>query len=474
MKIAFLNLRDGVSKNEFPNLGLLYLAAVIRKEGHSVRLFDATALGRSLDKIEVELISFKPDVCAVTLYTEGILVQYDFIRKLKNLVPHHAIVGGPHASALPERTMKECSDIDFLVYGEGDVTFPELVSAIENKKDISIVDGICFRKDGIIIKTKQRELIRDLDKLPFPAHDLIFDNGYAYVHRGMELGRKVVAVMSSRGCPWECNFCYKQIFGSRLRRRSPKNVVDEIEMLMTAYRVDDIQFVDDLFAVNRGWLAEFCDELRARQLKVHWKCLGRVDTLTKEDMAMMKEHGCYGIEFGGESGNNEILKDINKKITVSQVKKAFKDARSVGLITSAFFIFGHRLDTHETITQTMNLARDIKADFCGFAVLLPFPGTKVFLSLPEDIKYNWEVFQGYYSYSSPISMCAMEAKVLQRYGRQANIEYYGRIRYLVSNIILSKLPLKIKWYQLMLFCIYALKNLGLKITNKQIFRGRYK
>ena len=251
-------------------------------------------------------------------------------------------------------------------------------------------------------------------------------------------------------------------------------MVDEIKLLIDKYGFNDITFVDDLFTANRKWLKEFCAKLKEENIRIPWKCLARVDTLVKEDMELMKKSGCYGIEFGVESGNENILKDINKKITISQIKKAFKSAREIGLMTSAFFIFGHKMDTNETVFQTMNLAKDIKPDYCGFAVLLPFPGTEVHKLLDDKAKYNWKFLDSYYQYKHPISLCSIKAEELQRFGKQASAEYYGRIEYLTNNILFSQNPLKIKAYQMLFFGYYFLQNVLLKIKNEAVFRSMNK
>jgi len=470
LKIAFVNLGDGISKNEYPQLGLLYLSSIARQKGHIVDFLDCTAKRQTTQSILREVLEFKPDICGFSLYTQGLRLQYQFIKHVKRYIPGCLIfVGGPHASALPERTIEECKEIDYLIFGEGEVTFAELTEAIQEKEKAEHINGICYRLGEKVIQNKHRKLIADLDSIPFAAYDLIYAKGYQYHNRKMEIGGKIAPMISSRGCPWNCAFCYKGTFGRTYRRRSPENVVGEIRMLVEKYGVNDITFVDDLFAVNRRWLRQFCVRLKESNIFIPWKCLGRVDTLNSEDMTMMRDHGCYGIEFGVESGNQEVLDDINKKITVPQVKRAFKTAKDSGLMTAAYFIFGNRLDTKKSIFQTMELAKEIKPDFAGFAVLLPFPGTKVYQMLDESIKHKWELYGSYYGYRHSISICSVDAKDLQEFGKQASPEYYGGIHYLVDNILLSKHSLKIKMYQVLFFGYFFLQNLLLKIKNKRIF-----
>jgi len=334
------------------------------------------------------------------------------------------------------------------------------------------VAGIYYRMEDKIIGTSFSQLIKDIDTLPMPAIEVVFKKGYRYRNRRMEIGNRVAPIITSRGCPWNCSFCYKGTFGTSYRRRSPQNVIKEIIHLKEHYKINDIQFIDDLFAVNKNWLRSFCDELKNNRLKISWKCLGRVDTLDDGVMAMMKSHGCYGIEFGVESGDDEVLKDINKKITLQEVRTAFKQARENGLMTSAYFIYGNRLDTYATILKTMNFAKEIKADFCGFAILLPFPGTNVYEMLDENQKKNWSLFGGYYSYKSQISICSLEPQELRYYGKISPTEYYGRISYLFNNIIFSRHHILIKKNQLLFFIFHFVKKIyyifkGISMVNRE-------
>lgn len=209
---------------------------------------------------------------------------------------------------------------------------------------------------------------------------------------------------------------------------------------MDEFGIDEFHFVDDLFTLKQDWLYDFLSELEKNCIKVPWRCLVRVDRIKKEDMIQMKRHGCYQVEIGVESGNDQILKDIGKRITTLQVEKVFKWTKKAGLTTLAFFMFGHRLDTYKTIRQTLSFAKKISPDVCGFAVLLAFPGTKVYDSfLPEEIKYDWSKFSGYYERDKlPLSVSSLSAQELQQFGQQADSEVYGRIGFLLRNVLFRK------------------------------------
>lgn len=441
MKVLFIQPGLENMENCFPPIGLLYLASVARRHRYDVDVYDASARGLSMSNALEYVTDNKPDVYAVSLYTLGLIETLKFVKHVKSSIPHCiCIVGGPHATALPEYTMKECESIDYLVFGEGEQTLIELLNSIQNQSDPLEIRGICFRKNNKIIKNEPRSLISNLDEIPFPAHDLIEKHGYEYYRRLLTLGKKVGSIITSRGCPFKCTFCFKATFGKSYRQRSPQNVVREMKWQMDEFGIDEIHFLDDIFTLKRDWLYEFLSELEKNHIEVPWRCLVRVDSLKEEDFIKMKQHGCYQVEIGIESGNDQVLKDIRKHITTLQAEKAFRWTRKAGLTTLAFFMFGHRLDTYKTIKQTLSFAKKISPDVCGFAVLLPFPGTTVYDSfLPEEIRYDWSRFPGYYDrHNLPISICSLSAKELQQFGQQADAEVYGRIGFLLRNVLFRR------------------------------------
>jgi anaerobic magnesium-protoporphyrin IX monomethyl ester cyclase len=440
MRVLFVQPGSKEITNQYPPVGVLYLASAASNRGYEVDVYDAAAEGRSLDGAYEFAVDFQPDVLCLSLYTIGLVQQYTFLKRVRNTFPGSTvIVGGPHATALPSYTMRECGEIDFLVFGEGERTIVELLGHLERKEEIDHIKGICFRKNGEIVQNKARELIENLDEMPFPAYALLKNNGFTYARRSFNATDKVGAIISSRGCPFNCVFCFKATFGSKLRRRSAKNVVAEMAWQMKEFGVEEFQFLDDLFAVNSKWLNEFFDELDKQNIRVPWKCLARVTSVSKDDLLKMRGHGCYGVEFGVESGNDEVLKDANKGITAEQARKAFQAAKGVGLVTFGFFIFGLRKDTHETIRQTLHLAKKISPDACGFATLLPFPGSKVNSYLPSELKYEWQKFNSYYDKKAlPFSICSVSPKDLREYSSQADSEVNGSLSYFFKNVLFRK------------------------------------
>lgn len=441
MRIILINSR-GDYPNEFPPIGLLYLASIVRQYGHTVKFYDVGAQGKS----EAELLhlakKFEPNVCGISLYTTQLLSSYRIISHIKRLLPScKIVVGGPHAAALPEHTMQECPFIDFLVYGEGEITFTELLNSLQEGKNYHTIKGLFYRVDGNVRKNVPQSYIKDLDTLPFPAWDLIKD--FRYCYDKVTIGNKVGVLVSSRGCPYKCAFCNKAVFGTTYRRRSPKNVVAEIEYQISTLGINEIYFVDDLFVFDRKWLEEFYLEKKKRRIKIPWKCLGRVDQLELKDYEKMQRNGCFLVQFGVESGNDEVLRDIKKGITISQVKKAFENARATGLSTAGYFIFGHRKDTYDTAWETFKLATELNPDFAHFFILVPFPGTTVYQYVPETLKRDWDRIRYYHKKTLPISICKIKPKDLVHLYNHARMAFYTHPNFLVTNILLSKSPLKL-------------------------------
>jgi anaerobic magnesium-protoporphyrin IX monomethyl ester cyclase len=438
MKVLFVQSGLHEIINEYPPVGVCYLASIVRDLGYTVDLYDAGAAHSSLDGAFACAVDFKPDIVCLSMYTVGLLEQYAFLKRIKKNFPDCTVItGGPHATALPEYTVNECQDIDFLVFGEGEKTIVELLSALERgEQNLNDIQGLCWRSNGKAVRNVPRELLVNLDDIPFPAYDLLRKNGFSYGRRSLNLTDNVGVILSSRGCPASCDFCFKATFGSKLRRRSSQNVVAEMKWQMEEFGVEEFQFVDDLFAINPKWLDGFFAELRQENVNVPWKCLSRVNSVKEDDFKKMYEHGCYGVEFGVESGNDEVLRDIVKGTNINQVRKTFKIVRKIGLLSFGFFILGLRKDTHETIKQTVQFAKEISPDLCGFATLLPYPGSAVHIYLPEDLKYKWDNFRSYYDKNAlPLSLCSVSSEELKEYAQQANAEVNGSLSFLFKNVI---------------------------------------
>lgn len=267
-----------------------------------------------------------------------------------------------------------------VVRREGEVTFIELLSKLQIGSSLADVLGVTFRsKDGTIIRNEDRPFMEDLDSLPFPAHDLL------PLESLKRMGKILFPLITSRGCVYWCDFCSTvRMFGRGYRFRSPKNVVDEMQLVHDKYGVDQVTFYDDAFSVNRDRVLKICEELHARNLDMTWDCGTRVDMVDREMLKTMHEAGCIAVWMGVESGSEAILGKMNKKIKLDQTRAAFKTANDVGLMTIGNVVLGFPGETEQTAKETIRFVKELNLADVGFYVATPYPGTPMY----EQVKNN--------------------------------------------------------------------------------------
>lgn len=376
-----------------PPLGLAYLASSLEKNGLDVKILDANAELLTIEETANIIASSNAKYIGITAVTVTIPIVYNLSKAIKEKCSKKIIVGGPHVTFLPERTLKECNSIDIVVRGEGELTLVELIKS----RNLEKIAGITYRgTDGKILSNTDRLLIENIDEIPFPAMHLLPIDKYRpniYFNKGYK-GRKYARIITSRGCPNRCVYCSSTHFWKKLRLRSPENVVSEIELLVKNYDIRHLDFLDDTMTLSRERVKRICTLMKERGLDINWTCYARVNNITEDMVSMMKESGCFGIAFGIESGNQEILNRIQKNITIEQIRKAIQITKNSGIKTMCDFMIGLPGDTTETINQTINFAIELNPDLAFFSITTPFPGTELFDEamskgwITED--YSWD------------------------------------------------------------------------------------
>ncbi len=359
----------------FIPLGLLYLAAVLEEQGYDVDIIDCQSLHLSPEGVKAELEKRKCEIVGVTSTTLTYKSALKIIEIAKRVNPKaFTILGGPHATFWDVKALSECMQLDCVVRGEGEKTMLDLVKSLKGDKKISEILGITYRKDKEIIRNPDRPFIENLDELPFPAYHLM------PIEKLMKSGELIFPIITSRGCPFWCDFCTAvRMFGRKYRTRSVKKVVDDIEKLVKDYAAEEIAFCDDIFTLDQERTEALCEELMRRKIGVRWTCGTRVDMVSKELLKKMKESGCIGVWFGVEAGSQQMLNIMHKGITVERTIKVFEWAHELGLRTLAQVILGYPGETVETMWQTIKLVEKISPDEVGwYNVATPFPGTPLY------------------------------------------------------------------------------------------------
>lgn len=423
---------ESMTKPHFP-LGLGYVAAYLRQQGHAVRLL----IKLTPEELQQQLSTFQPHLVGVSCMTPTYPQAVAICRNVKEQSNAATVLGGPHVTALKDDILALQPEVDYVVYGEGERTIAELCQVLEQgHSELANVNGLVYRRpDGTISVNPPRDLIKEVDSLPFPARDLV-DMRPLGTHRYIDVGRVSATMISSRGCPFKCAFCSSHVtMGKLYRFRSADNVLAEIDELVGRYRVNHIAFEDDTFTLNRERLETICQELIQRRYDLTWYCLSRVESMDLELARLMRRAGCRMVSFGIESGNPEILQKIHKKISLPAARQAVEACYQAGLRSQCTFILGFPFDTQQTMADTLHFAQELSPTIAIFFALVPYPGTEMYRYLPESLRPQradqWQDFanminnQGYLSLVPGVS-----AAELTRMTEQWHLRFYLRPRQL--------------------------------------------
>jgi anaerobic magnesium-protoporphyrin IX monomethyl ester cyclase len=367
----------------FPPLGLGYIAGYLKQNNISVDLVDCTFLSQeeALEKVWRS----KPKIIGIY----SMFSMKDKAIQMAKLLKGNCellVAGGPLPTLNPEDFLQ---DFDVVIIGEGEETMLELVREVEKGGDLSRVRGIAYREKDTMKLTPPRDFIQNLDSIPFPTREL-FDNQAYKNHYSKKFGYTITSLITSRGCPFNCDFCSQPIFGNKFRTRSATNIVDEIEKVI-ALGYERIWFADDCFTLSRKRLIDIFNEIIQRRIKIDWECLSRVDTIDREMAEKMKHAGCVRVFFGIESGSDSVLALMNKKATAKQAKEAVHVAKQSGIQVGAFFILGYPGETDETVLDTVRFASSLPLDYLSFTFPYPIPGTSLYERVKDKmIVNNWE------------------------------------------------------------------------------------
>jgi anaerobic magnesium-protoporphyrin IX monomethyl ester cyclase len=401
MRVLLANPESKVwsSRKQIP-LGLGYLAAVLRENGHEVAIFDAAVEDEDFDHF-LDRTDF--DMVGVTATTPMIYEAWAMAKQAKAR-GKWTILGGAHLTIMPMESM-EHSYVDFVAVGEAEDTLLELVTDLETTggQNLGEIAGIVWRNAaGKVIMNRPRVLDGAIDRFPFPAHDLFKIDRYTNLQPltdGLDPDARSFIIMTSRGCPYKCNFCSKPVTGDTWRARSVENVLGEWRWLVHEMKATEIGVTDDIWNMKLDRAKELCRRIIEEGLNtVPWVTVHgmKVNHTDLELFQLMKAAGCKRVGFGVESGDEYILKKvIRKSQTLDMVREAFKNAQAAGLQTMGFFIFGMPEETAETMDKTIEFALELDPELANFMIAAPFPGTRMYDLLEKHgniFSHDWHDF----------------------------------------------------------------------------------
>lgn len=353
-------------------LGIASIAGYLRQKGIPVSMIDADAEGLSIEKLKERLIKLKPDIVGITSMTPTIHDDLDVAAAAKE-IGARVVIGGPQLNAMPEETIR-LKPIDFGILGEGEYPMFKLVEALSNNLPFNDVPGLIYEdKNGKLIM-KPPYIHDDLDSLPLPARDLLpYERYFSIISQG-----RLATICPGRGCPFSCGFCFKQPSDRKIRHRSPKLIVDEMEELISNHGIKVVNFVSDTLTFKSSFVKTFCQELIDRKINIPWIAPTRVDCVTPELLRLMKKAGCKSLRFGVESGSSKILKLMGKDIDKKKIISIFKCGKELKIETFAYFILGYLQETEETMRETLNFAKELNPDLLMYNIATPLPATRLF------------------------------------------------------------------------------------------------
>jgi len=399
---VLLSTPPGKTTEKWPPLGLLYLASSLREEREDeVVVCDAFCAGMDVDALVTKILSESPDVVGLNCSTHTFLDAVRVLERVRDGLPESRIVlGGYHATFATENILRNYPFIDYVVRGEAEISFVELLNRLDQGKEPSDVDGVCYLKEGRLAERPFR-LIDDLDSLPFPDRHMLGDLKYGYTHQGVPLTfGKFTTISSSRGCPFKCTYCSCAAFSlNRWRPRGPESVVEELETIYSD-GYENCVFVDDNFTHNPKRAERICELIKERRIRMALYCEGRVDSASKELMRTMKKAGFNVIYFGAESASTRTLGYYKKHITPEKTAKAIENAKEAGMLVVTSYIVGAPVEREEDVAETIEFIRGSRPHAVQVNILDCLVGTEIWDDMckqgligPEEWRTNHRIYE---------------------------------------------------------------------------------
>jgi len=377
----------------YPPLGLLYVSAYLKQEGHGIEMFDGTFqelsdFRRLLERRRPALVGMYANILTVRAASAMIAEAHK--------VGATVMMGGPDPSADPETYLEAGADL--VVLSEGELTAAEVTRTFDQtgggdafRDALPEIAGLTFLRRGERVTTKARELVKNLDDLPLPDRDVIDLSRYVEVWKKRH-GHSSLTILTSRGCPFHCTWCSKAVFGDGLRKRSVPSVLDEMKLIKERYGVERFWIADDVFSIDKRWTKTFCRAVIDAGQVTPYECETRVDVVDQEVLDLMAASGCFRIWYGAESGSNKVLKEMRKGFDLDEVKDAIRMTRRAGISIGMFLMIGYPNEKREDVVASARMFQEVQPDEYGVAISFPIKGTAFYERVKEDLggKLEWK------------------------------------------------------------------------------------
>jgi len=407
-----------------PPLGLGYVASILKRNGFEVKIFDLNVENSALKEI---FSLYRPEIVGVSCVVTSVRQTFEITQKLKILLPEcFVVVGGPYPSIMGEQLLTRHREIDATVVGEGESTVLELFERLQNGQGLDGINGLTYRDENRVKRNPPRNFIESLDSLPFPAREELPMRLY---------GENAGAIFTSRGCPYQCIFCSRPVFGRKWRGHSPEYVLEEIEYMRRRYGIQCLSFLDDNFTFDLERAEKILDGIISKNWKLllyFWNGL-RVDHVTRSLLLKMKMAGCLAINYGVESVDPDVLAKIKKDISLNQVKEVIKLTRECGIKANIFLMVGNPGDNMEIVRKVKNLIERVKVDGVHLSMATPLPGTKFWDWVEENGRWLTHGPEELLDWPVDDVEAAYPVFETPEFTAEDRVEAYQKIRNLLSN-----------------------------------------
>lgn len=423
----------------YPPLGLLYVAAYAEKvEDCSVVIMDCQAEGISHDILPDKLLDFRPDIVGILAMTYTLIDAVLVAKAVRSVCPKSFIVfGGPHPTIFPEETIK-IPEVDFVIPGEGEYPFAELIKTIRDKSDYNNLNGVLTKVNPKF--SAALKYIENLDDLLFPARHLINNTKYK---SPLAVNNILTTIMSSRGCPARCTYCDRPQMGKKFRMRSAEKVVEELCHCFNTYGIKEFIFYDDTFTINKQRVIDICNLIIMKNLKISWDIRARIDTVTPQMLNLLKKAGCNRIHYGVESGSQKIQKILKKNLDINKIKEIFKITKKAGIEVLGYFMIGCPDENKKDLYDTFDLIKILPMDYLHITILTPFPGTEIYKKALEKGIFKNDYWREYAlnptaDFKPNYLNQNFSNEELIAYQKKAYAYFYGRPTYILKRIFKIK------------------------------------